>query len=172
MTPQIELVPVQGTDVERLAAMAGEIWTQHFTPIIGAAQVDYMLDRFQSAPALREQIETGGYQYFFLRTEGREAGYTAIRTETDALFLSKLYLKKEYRGRGFARQTVGQFLAWCARQGLSKIWLTVNRHNDDTIAVYERLGFVKVREQAADIGNGFVMDDFIMEMPVRDNQEV
>jgi ribosomal protein S18 acetylase RimI-like enzyme len=46
------------------------------------------------------------------------------------------------------------------------IWLTVNRYNDATIAVYEKKGFRTVRTQVADIGNGFVMDDYIMEKEI------
>jgi len=46
-------------------------------------------------------------------------------------------------------------------QGCSSIWLTVNRHNQQAIAVYEHLGMQRIQEQVIDIGNGFVMDDFI-----------
>ena len=54
----------------------------------------------------------------------------------------------------------------CRQRGLSKIWLTVNRHNDNTIAAYKAMGLTIVREQKADIGGGFFMDDYIMEKPV------
>jgi ribosomal protein S18 acetylase RimI-like enzyme len=53
----------------------------------------------------------------------------------------------------------------CRRDGLPKIWLTVNRNNSNSIKTYESLGFVKSRTQIADIGEGFVMDDYIMEKP-------
>ena len=48
-------------DIQRTAETAREIWTQHFTPIIGAEQVEYMLEKFQSDRAIRNQIEREGY---------------------------------------------------------------------------------------------------------------
>lgn len=149
-------------EIEQLCGMAHGIWQEHFTPIIGAAQVEYMVDRFQSVPAVTEQIR-GGYEYYLLLLEGQSIGYTGIHAEESSLFLSKLYLQKQYRGRGYARQTMN-FLENLARErGLSGIWLTVNRHNSDTIQAYTAMGLKIVREQKADIGNGFYMDDYIME---------
>lgn len=61
------------------------IWREHFTPIIGEKQVDYMLDKFQSAPAIAEQIRQG-YLYFALMSDNRQIGYTAFRIDDDTLF--------------------------------------------------------------------------------------
>ena len=46
-------------DIYTVATLAQEIWTQHFTPIIGASQVDYMLNKFQSTEAITAQIADG-----------------------------------------------------------------------------------------------------------------
>lgn len=94
-------------------------------------------------------------------------GYTGIHPEDGKLFLSKLYLRKECRGLGLASQAFAFLEDYCRAHGLSAIWLTVNRHNDHSVQVYEHKGFVTVREQAADIGHGYVMDDFVMEKQVQ-----
>ncbi len=152
-------------EIQTLCRIADEIWHEYFTPIIGPAQVEYMVGRFQSVPAVTEQIQSG-YEYYFIMPAGSPAGYTGIHPEDGALFLSKLYLKKEFRGKGYARKTLNFLEELCRSRGLSKIWLTVNRHNDNTIAVYKAMGFSTVREQKTDIGNGFFMDDFVMEKGV------
>ena len=157
---------VTAQDVEQTAQMADTIWHEYFTPIIGAEQVAYMLEKFQCVAAMQRQISQENMQYFRLMRDGVMVGYTGIREEPDALFLSKLYLAKEYRGQGLARQTLNALVQRCRRQGLSKIWLTVNRYNAPTIAAYKAMGFVTVQEQRADIGGGFYMDDFIMEKPI------
>ena len=91
-------------------------------------------------------------------------GYTGVRPDGEGkLFLSKLYILKPYRGQGYASEAFAFLERLCAEEGLSAIWLTVNRFNTNTIAVYEKKGFVTVRTQVADIGSGFVMDDYIME---------
>lgn len=153
-------------EIAQTARMADVIWHEYFTPLIGAEQVAYMLDKFQSAAAITRQISSEGMRYFRILREGEMAGYTGIREEPDALFLSKLYIEKGRRGQGLARQTLDFLAEYARKRQLSRIWLTVNRHNAPTIAAYQALGFGILREQVADIGQGFVMDDYIMERPV------
>lgn len=160
----LTFVPVKTPeDIARLAALAEPIWREHFTPILPDGQVDYMLEKFQSVPAMTRQLAEEGYRYFFLTLDGRPIGYTGIKSEGGKLFLSKLYLQKDHRGKGYATEAFAFLEALCRAESLSAIWLTVNRFNLDTIAVYKKKGFVTVREQAADIGGGYVMDDYIME---------
>lgn len=151
--------------VRHLCALAKEIWTEHFTPLLEPGQVPYMLDKFQSPAAVSRQLEEG-YLYYFLMCGGKPVGYSGVKPEKDALFLSKIYIKKEYRGKKLARFAMEQYVAYCRKNGLRKIWLTVNRHNSNTIAVYRKMGFETVREQVTEIGGDYVMDDYIMEKPV------
>ena len=154
------------TQIETVAQLAHEIWNQHFTPIIGKAQVDYMVEKFQSKRAISEQIASG-YSYYLLRADGDYFGYTGICAKEDELFLSKLYLRASQRGKGHGRKVV-EFLEDLARdKGLGKITLTVNKNNTDTIKAYEKFGFVNLDILVQDIGNGFVMDDYKMEKVVR-----
>ena len=57
----------------------------------------------------------------------------------------------------------------CREQGLTALYLTVNRENIGSIAAYIAMGFRTVREQVTDIGEGYVMDDLVMEMCIRDS---
>ena len=79
-----------------------------------------------------------------------------------ALFLSKLYIHEQFRGYHLATEALKFLVALCKTRGLNRIWLTCNKHNDTTLAIYDHLGFRIVDEQVADIGNGFVMDDYIL----------
>ena len=88
--------------VDELAALAKPIWTDHFTPIIGAEQTAYMIEKFQSAPAMRAQMANEGYHYYFFLYDGQKAGYTGIRRDGDSLFLSKIYVEKSFRRKGIA----------------------------------------------------------------------
>ena len=162
----LRIIPVTNEElVYSLSAVADDIWHQHFTPIIGEAQVDYMLEKFLSPEALVEQINSG-YEYFLFSYEYTFAGFAGIHEENGNLFLSKLYVHEDFRGKGIASYMFQKFIEICKTRKLKKIWLTCNRHNTNTLAIYEHLGFKKVREQVADIGNGFVMDDYIMEYDV------
>jgi ribosomal protein S18 acetylase RimI-like enzyme len=152
--------------IAALAGMADVIWHEFFVTIITGEQIDYMVARFQSVPALTGQIANQGYEYYFLNAAGVNVGYLGIKAEAGKLFLSKIYLLKQYRGQGYASAVFAFLENICRARNLQSIWLTVNRHNGDSIAVYQKKGFRVIREQAADIGGGFVMDDYVMEKVV------
>jgi diamine N-acetyltransferase len=69
-------------DVSVVALLAKEIWTQHFTLIIGASQVSYMLDKFQSTDAINTQLAEGG-EYYLAAVDDEWVGYTAIISDAD-----------------------------------------------------------------------------------------
>ena len=94
--------------------------------------------------------------------DGEIIGYFAIcKKDDNTLFLSKLYLKKEYRGNGYARKAF-EFIKELAKQkNCSMIWLTVNKRNDDSIAIYKKFGMEIIRSEVTDIGSGYVMDDYV-----------
>jgi diamine N-acetyltransferase len=148
-----------------IESLAREIWTEHYNPIIGKQQVDYMLARYQSKQAVKEQIASG--VLYFLIEEGRAfIGYIAVHPRGDELFLSKIYLRSSRRARGYGKKAV-QFVETLARErGLRKIVLTVNKNNTGAIRAYEKIGFRNVGSLVQDIGSGFVMDDYAMEKTV------
>ena len=150
------------SDLTLIENMANTIWHEHYTPIIGAEQVTYMLDKFQSSNTMQEQIDKG-YQYFLINFNDNAVGYLSFEKRENALFLSKIYLLKNERGKGIGR-TAMEFVISAAK-GLSctKVALTVNRFNQNSIRAYESAGFEKKGELVQDIGNGFVMDDYLME---------
>jgi RimJ/RimL family protein N-acetyltransferase len=154
------------TDVEiRVTArLAREIWTEHYTTIIGADQVDYMLDKFQSEHAITEQIQNMGYIYYLIKTNKNAIGYFAIIQEDEELFLSKLYIQKTMRGKGLARKTIDFIKTIALESNLGKITLTVNKNNIGSIVVYQKLGFVNTGPVIQDIGGGFIMDDYKLEL--------
>lgn len=163
----IEFLPViTEQEINEVAAFAKEIWHEHYDPIIGKDQVDYMTEKFQSPKAMQKQIQNDGYLYKSIVNRTGLAGYFAYRTDKESLFLSKIYIARKYRGRDYSRKVIGYLEQCCINQKLDKIWLTVNRNNTSSIIAYEKLGFTKVRTQVADIGSGYVMDDYIMEKPI------
>lgn len=148
-----------------IQTLAREIWKEHYTPIIGEAQVAYMLDKFQSVKAMQKQVAEG-YEYFIIK-EGEElVGYLAFKEEQDGLFLSKVYVQSSMRGKGFGKAAIEFVKTEVQNRKLSQIRLTVNKYNRDSIAAYLKMGFIKTRELVIDIGHGYVMDDYEMILTV------
>lgn len=153
-------------EINVVAELGTKIWHEHYSSILEPAQIDYMVDKFQSANAVALQINDQGYEYYLIKDEDSVVGYIGLVMETDRVFLSKLYIAKEARGKGLASKAFSFITELATSNKKQAIWLTVNRYNSGSIAVYEKKGFIKVREQVSDIGNGYVMDDYVMEMAV------
>ncbi len=165
----VDFIKVQTPEhIAATALMANLIWHEHYDPIVGLAQVDYMLDKFQSEKAIESQIARG-WLYYLLCDDGRLIGYIGLepQPEKDALLLSKYYIYKEHRGKGYGRQCMDFVESVCREMEFQTLWLTVNKNNTDTIKIYEKLGFEKHGEIVADIGSGFVMDDYRMVKGIR-----
>lgn len=149
-------------DSALLAALAYEIWTEHYTPLIGADQVEYMLAQFQSEAAIRRDIGQG-YVYDIAFVDSSACGYSATRNDGDSHFLSKLYVRKNCRGRGIARILVDRAVQRAREDGAKALRLTCNKHNSGSLAAYARMGFNVVDECVTPIGSGYCMDDYILE---------
>ncbi|MFH0977526.1 MAG: GNAT family N-acetyltransferase [Spirochaetota bacterium] len=148
--------------IDILERLAKEIWTEHYSPIIGKVQVDYMLDKYQSAKAIKNQISNEKFIYYLIYDKNYPSGYIGIQFKEDELFLSKLYVLNLKRNKGFGRKAI-QFIVGLAKEKhLNKISLTVNKYNTGTIKAYEKFGFDNLGSVVADIGNGFIMDDYKM----------
>jgi GNAT superfamily N-acetyltransferase len=148
--------------------LAREIWPEHYIPIIGKPQVDYMLNNFQSAAAIKDQTKEG--QDYYLIMYGRiPIGYLSCKFELDthSLFLSKFYLLSLYRGQGFGRQALGFVEKVALQKAVQKVVLMVSKKNSSAISFYEHCGFMKVGPIVKDIGGGFAMDDFMFEKIIK-----
>lgn len=164
--PGLQFVPVtQAEQIAAVAALAHEIWYEVYVPLIGRAQVDYMVGKFQQASAIQAQIEQG-YEYFLVRSEatsGADIGYCALQEQPGpVMFISKFYLHSAARGSGTGRSCMEFIEGLARRRGINRLWLTVNKGNP-SVHIYRRLGFRIATELVMDIGGGFVMDDYRME---------
>lgn len=150
-------------EIECVVDLAYEIWNAHYLPIIGQAQIDYMLDTFQSKAAINEQISTG-YKYFLVQQNQHGLGYFALGPCDDLAHrqISKLYIKQDQQGFGMGTAALSFIDTFCRDLGVKHIWLTVNQHNIRSIRFYEQRGYRNVGRLIQDIGNGFVMDDYKM----------
>ena len=148
--------------IETTARLAKEIWNEHYINIISEEQIDYMVQKFQSAEVIQDQIKKQNYEYYNFVENGKSVGYFGfVEQENGVMFLSKIYLLKSERGKGFSRQAFEFMKEEAKKRGLSKIWLTVNKGNKHSIEIYKKFGMYIERTQVADIGEDFVMDDFV-----------
>ena len=165
MTPDILLDPLTESDFDIVAQLADTIWRAHYSSLIGMAQIDYMLDGRYAPERLRGYLGSQERWLWLLRVAGVPAGYCScsLVEETDAMKLEQLYLLADYKGQGLGGRMLRHVEAKASAMGRSRLFLTVNKGNTDSIAIYRKSRFVVREEAVFDIGNGYVMDDYVME---------
>ncbi len=151
-------------DISEVLKLARSIWIEHYTPIVGIEQVEYMLSNFHSKDVISKEIGQHKYMYFLIKKDTRIVGYLGVQVKGDELYLSKIYILSSDRGLGIGRAAMNFIKQLAQENHLGKISLTVNRNNKGSIAAYYKMGFIKTGEVCVDIGEGYVMDDFKMEL--------
>ena len=165
---QLELLPVDdAAQVAQVSKLAEEIWLEHYPAIIGLAQTRYMIDTLQNAAAVAIHIARGAL-YFLLQHGGASVGYAAVelQAERGALFVSKLYLLRDLRGRGLGQRTLEALADLARERGLQRLELTVNRNNALALRCYARFGMTIEGTLLTEIGEGYAMDDYVLAMPL------
>lgn len=94
----VEFIEVK--NITKLANLASEIWHEYWVEILTPEQIDYMVENFQSEKSISNQIKNENYIYFFINVDNENAGYIGLSKKQDHMFLSKLYIKKEFRHKG------------------------------------------------------------------------
>lgn len=159
----MKLVKLKSEDISTVQQLAREIWEEHYFPIIGQQQIDYMLDLFYSTEKIQKELEDGVF-WEILYLENEAIGYLVCEVEEENIQLSKLYLKSKVRGKGLGKFLIDRSIEIAKENNKNSIRLNVNKNNTQSIAFYERVGFLKVEAGVFDIGSGYFMDDFIYEM--------
>jgi ribosomal protein S18 acetylase RimI-like enzyme len=159
------LVPLTEADFEPLARLADTIWRAHYGPLIGLAQVEYMLKGRYTPEKSRAYLGASDRWLRLLKLDGETIGYCsyALTTTPGEMKLEQLYLLEAFKGRGLGGLMMRHVEAEARAHGCGALMLTVNKGNTDSIAVYKKSGFTVREEAVFDIGNGFVMDDYVME---------
>jgi GNAT superfamily N-acetyltransferase len=163
--PAPRILPATESDLPAIAGLAGVIWRAHYPGIISMEQIEYMLARMYSLETLREEILRRGIRYERLLVGEELAGFAALGpAEQPGLFkLHKIYLHPAWHGQGLG----SLLLRHCEREArkldAERLMLTVNKQNSKAIVAYQRNGFVITDSVVVDIGEGFVMDDYVME---------
>lgn len=147
------------TDIATISEMADKIWHIHYLDIISTSQIDYMLNKFYSDNAVKNSIQNGE-NYFLINSGGFAVGYiSATNTVGNKWFINKFYIYTDIHRKGIGTIAFEQLENILKPSEFS---LQVNRKNFKSINFYFKNGF-KIKEWANfDIGNGYLMEDYIM----------
>ena len=161
----VAIIPAGDTHYPDIRGIALRTWPVTFAGILSQAQIDYMFNWLYTEASLREQVQGQGHTFLLAKVGDAYAGFASYQPnyqDTGKTKLHKLYVLPEAQGYGVGRSLVDAVTDIARRHGNPALLLNVNRHNE-AIRFYRRLGFNVVAEEDIPIGNGFVMEDYVME---------
>lgn len=164
----IEIEQISSDRVHVVNNLAHDIWPHAFKDILTPNQINYMLDWMYDEGTLAEQVQIGQL-YYVLKEFNRPIGFIGVEPNyPDAGFLRihKCYLLPEVQGKGFGRTLLNQAIDVAFDLDLDVLHLNVNRYNK-AVEFYKHVGFNIVGEEDIDIGQGYLMEDYIMELKLR-----
>ena len=148
------------TDIPELSALAARIWNAYYPEVITQEQIDYMLGQSYNAESLKKQMTEDNHVFTGAYIDGKMAGYISVSTDgLGEYFIHKLYVDTSIHKKGIGK-ALFEFVF--KDKKYTAIRLTVNRQNFKAVNFYFRIGFIIERVADFDIGNGFVMNDFVM----------
>jgi ribosomal protein S18 acetylase RimI-like enzyme len=156
----LKLIPATQNDVSTISNLASAIWNNYYPAIISQTQVDYMLNLMYNEQSISDQIVLKKHAYYLINLNNSTLGFISVQEEKKGeWFLHKFYINQDKASRGIGTIVFKKLQELIEA---NKITLTVNRQNYKSINFYFKLGFKIGSIANFDIGNNFVMNDFVM----------
>ena len=162
--PAIEVRHARHDELPVVQRLAGIIWHTHYPGIITREQIDYMLARGYAIEVLAGFLGRPDRGLLLAEVDGEPAGFAAWcgTDDHEEAKLDKLYVLQSHQRQGLGGQLIARVVERARVADAATLILNVNKHNGQAIRAYEKHGFAIREAVVVDIGNGFVMDDYVM----------
>ena len=149
-------------DIPLIRDLTFRIWPQTYAAILSKEQIEYMLEMMYSEASLQKQMREGS-QFIFVYDDKEPVGFAAYFQKEPSVFkLDKIYILPSQQGKGTGKFLLEHILEEIKKKDATALQLQVNRFNKAR-SFYEKLGFTVIDEADFDIGNGYFMNDYVME---------
>lgn len=164
MSSSIYIIPAEDQHFSIIQSIARDTWPHTFGAILSPQQIEYMLNWMYSIPSIEDQVRRG--HVFLLATDGKQyygyASYEVGYKGSAKVKVHKIYILPSAQGKGVGRLLMDAIAEAGKQHHATHLALNVNRENT-AIKFYERYGFEIVASEDIDIGNGYLMEDYVME---------
>lgn len=149
-------------DIPLIRELTLKVWPQTYAAILSQEQIDYMLEMMYSEASLQQQMDAG-CRFIIIKDEAEPVGFASYQEIKSTIFkLHKIYVLTSQQGKGTGRFMIDHIISEISKNGATALQLQVNRHNKAR-SFYEKIGFTVIEEADFDIGNGYFMNDYVME---------
>ena len=156
-------------DIPLIRQLTFAVWPQTYRSIISQAQIDYMLELMYSPAALKKQMEEDNCSFVIVYDEQEAVGFASFNESKPFTWkLNKIYVLPSQQGKGTGKFIINYIIEELKQRQAKALQLQVNRHNRAK-DFYEKLGFTVIDTADFDIGNGYFMNDYVMELTLQES---
>jgi N-acetylglutamate synthase-like GNAT family acetyltransferase len=159
------------SDIPTIKEIAKKAWRPTYEHIFTEQQTLYMLELMYNSLTLENQIN-GNMEFFMVDLGQETVGYFAVENVNEQIVkLHKLYLDPTQKQKGLGRKIIQYIQDWTLTNQRKSIILNVNKNNS-AVQFYLKMGFIIIEELILDIGEGYVMDDYVMQLDLGSTQSI
>lgn len=161
----IEIKKAEINDLAIISKLAYEIWPIAYGKIVKKDQLEYMLDMMYSISSLEHQYKTLKHHFILVFENKTPVAFASFSPHEDSMVyhLNKIYVLPGQQGKNIGREMIRYVSEEIKKEGATCLQLNVNRYNT-ALHFYEKQGFKIIRNEDIDIGNGYFMNDYVMEL--------
>ncbi len=155
---------IAAADAILVQEIAFQTWPDTFKEILSEEQITYMLNWMYDLELLKKQIN-GSHSFYLAEWEQKPIGFLGMEhhhPDNGVAKIHKIYILPDHQGKGVGKILLDHAIDIARTKGMSAIMLNVNRFNK-AVDFYAKHQFKVIREEVIDIGNGYIMDDFVMQ---------
>jgi len=152
-------------DIPIIQDIAYGTWPSTFAEILSKQQIEYMLEMMYSTPSLLEQIQIKKHHFFLAKEDEVALGFISVELHyknQPAAKIHKIYILPTAQGKGIGKILMCKADELAQEYNQKSISLNVNRFNK-ALVFYEKLGYRITQTEDIEIGNGYLMEDFVLE---------
>lgn len=161
----MELIKAGLADIPVIQKLSDVAWPHTFRELLSPEQITYMMNMMYSTPSLQKQIGEQNHHYLLAKDDNGYLGYLSYEMNYNDSRLTKvhkIYILPDAQGKGVGRFFIENISEIARDNGAKGLSLNVNKYNDKAINFYRRMGFDIHHSEENDIGDGFIMDDYVM----------
>jgi diamine N-acetyltransferase len=159
------IISVTIEQIPYIQKIANSTWPSTFKNILSAQQIDYMLEMMYSTEILQQQLQKN-HHFFLFFEDNSPLGFIGLEhncLSSNKTKIHKIYIIPEAQGKGIGKKLIDRAENEAKAHQDHALFLNVNRYNQSAIAFYQSMDFEITRSEDIDIGNGFLMEDYVME---------
>lgn len=164
---ELSIREISSSELHIVSSLSYKIWPISYKEIITQEQIQFMLNWMYSEKSLQENINDG-HRFLLAELEGMPVGFVGFQAdypEKNKAKIHKLYVLTDIHNQGIGKKLSERVIVELKKLACNSIELQVNKKNP-AVAFYTKMGFTTREEKVFDIGNGFVMDDYVMTLPI------